>query len=132
MEFCGRSCCSLTSGIADHLTDAQLDAIVAHELCHIRWRDNVTAALHMLVEAIFWFHPLVWWIGAKLVEERERACDEEVVRLGSDPEKSTPRAFSGSVNSTWLRRSMHAAGISGSDLGRRIEEHHVESRAAQP
>ncbi len=77
---------SLPEGIAEHLDDAQLDAIFAHELCHIRRRDNLTAAIHMLVEAIFWFHPLVWWIGSKLVEERERACDEDVVRRGSDPE----------------------------------------------
>jgi len=37
----------------------------------------------MEVEAIFWFHPLVWWLGARLVEERERVCDEEVLVLGS-------------------------------------------------
>ena len=48
-------------------------------------RDNLAAAIHMVVEAIFWFHPLVWWIGARLVEERERACDEEVLRLGNEP-----------------------------------------------
>jgi bla regulator protein BlaR1 len=39
----------------------------------------------MMAKAIFWFHPLVWWIGARLVEERERGCDEEVLRLGSEP-----------------------------------------------
>ena len=39
----------------------------------------------MVVEAVFWFHPLVWWIGARLVEERERACDEEVLRRGNEP-----------------------------------------------
>jgi len=38
----------------------------------------------MLVEAIFWFHPLVWWLGTRLVEERERACDEEVLEFGSE------------------------------------------------
>jgi beta-lactamase regulating signal transducer with metallopeptidase domain len=38
----------------------------------------------MLVEALFWFHPLVWWVGAKMVEERERACDEQVLELGSE------------------------------------------------
>ena len=67
------------------LEDEQVQAILAHELAHVRRRDNLTAAVHMLVEAIFWFHPLVWWIGNRLVDERERACDEEVVRLGSDP-----------------------------------------------
>jgi bla regulator protein BlaR1 len=53
---------------------------------HVRRRDNLSAAIHMAVEALFWFHPLVWWLGARLVEERERACDEEVVELGSERE----------------------------------------------
>jgi bla regulator protein blaR1 len=61
-------------------------AVLAHELTHARRRDNLTAAMHMFVEASFWFHPLVWWIGTRLVDERERACDEEVVRLGNDPD----------------------------------------------
>jgi bla regulator protein blaR1 len=37
----------------------------------------------MMAEAAFWFYPLVWWIGSRLVNER--ACDEEVLRLGSEP-----------------------------------------------
>jgi bla regulator protein BlaR1 len=71
-------------GISEHLDDAHLEAILAHEMWHVRRRDNLAAAVHMVVEAIFWFHPLVWWLGARLVEERERACDEEVVELGSE------------------------------------------------
>ncbi len=55
----------LPAGIAERLTPEQLQAILAHELCHVRRRDNLTAALHMLVQAVFWFHPLVWWIGSK-------------------------------------------------------------------
>ena len=58
----------------------QLEAVIAHELCHVRHRDNLIAAIHMFVETVFWFHPLVWWIGKRMVEERERACDEEVLR----------------------------------------------------
>jgi hypothetical protein len=38
----------------------------------------------MLVEAVFWFHPLVWWLGTRLMRERERACDETVLELGSE------------------------------------------------
>src|SRR5579864_1106898 len=71
-------------GISRRLEDSQLEAVMAHEIWHVRRRDNLSAALHMLVEAVFWFHPLVWWLGSRLVEERERACDEEVVALGSD------------------------------------------------
>ena len=76
----------LPEGITDRLTPAQLNAVLAHEMCHVRRRDNLTAAIHMLVEAIFWFYPLVWWIRARLVEERERACDEAVLQSGSDAE----------------------------------------------
>jgi len=75
----------LPADILKRLTPPQLEAVLAHELCHVRRRDNLTSAIHMLVEAIFWFHPLVWWISARLVEERERACDEDVLRLGSEP-----------------------------------------------
>ncbi len=70
--------------IVDRLAPNQLQAILTHELCHVRRRDNLTAAVHMIVEALFWFHPLVWWISARLVEERERACDESVLESGSD------------------------------------------------
>jgi bla regulator protein BlaR1 len=72
-------------GFSEHLNDAELQSILAHELCHVRRQDNLAAALHMLIEALFWFHPMLWWIGARLMEERERACDEEVLRLGNSP-----------------------------------------------
>jgi uncharacterized protein (TIGR03435 family) len=71
-------------GMSERLENDHLEAILAHELCHLRRRDNLTAALHMAVEAVFWFHPLVWWLGARLLEERERACDEQVLELGND------------------------------------------------
>ncbi len=74
----------LPSGIVDSLTTQQFEAVIAHELCHVRRRDNLISAIHMVVEAVFWFHPLVWWIGARLIEERERACDEDVLRRGAD------------------------------------------------
>jgi bla regulator protein BlaR1 len=71
-------------GITERLDDAHVEAILAHEVWHVRRGDNLAAAIHMVVEAIFWFHPLVWWLGARLVEERERACDEEVLELGNE------------------------------------------------
>jgi bla regulator protein blaR1 len=73
-------------GLSEKLDDAHVEAILAHEVGHVRRRDNLFAAIHMLVEATFWFHPLVWYLGTRLVEEREIACDEEVLELGSDRE----------------------------------------------
>ena len=71
--------------LLDRLNAKQLEALLAHELSHVRRRDNFFAALHMVIEAVFWFHPLVWWIGSRMLEERELACDEEVLRLGCEP-----------------------------------------------
>jgi uncharacterized protein (TIGR03435 family) len=109
----------LPEGIPHRLAPAHLEAILAHELCHVRRRDNLAAAIHMAVEAIFWFHPLVWWLGARLVEERERACDEEVLRLGSQPE-----VYAESILKTcqfYLESPLACmSGISGSDLKKRI------------
>jgi bla regulator protein blaR1 len=106
--------------IGDHLGDAQVDAILAHELAHARRRDNMTAAVHMLVQALFWFHPLVWWLGSRLVEERERACDEEVIRLGSEPQiyaEGILRVCERYVESPLVC----VAGVTGSNLTQRIE-----------
>jgi len=109
----------LPEGIAERLSPAQLSAILAHELCHLRRRDNLAAAVHMVVEALFWFHPLVWWIGARLVEERERACDEEVLRMGNEPQAYAEGILN--VCKFYLESPLRcAAGVTGADLKRRI------------
>jgi len=110
----------LPVGIVERLTPLQLEAVLAHEACHVRRRDNLTAAIHMIVEAIFWFHPLVWWISARLVEERERACDEDVLRLGSEPHIYAEAIVS--VCKYYLESPLACvSGVTGSDLKRRIE-----------
>jgi bla regulator protein BlaR1 len=106
-------------GISDRLEDAHLEAILAHEVWHVRRNDNLAAAIHMLVEAIFWFHPLIWWLGARMVEERERACDEEVLQLGSQPQvyaESILKICEFCVGSPLAC----IAGVTGSDLKKRI------------
>ena len=109
----------LPDGLADHLSPEQLDAVLAHESRHILCRDNLTAALHMCVETLFWFHPLVWWIGAKLMDERERDCDETVLRQGSRPRDYAQGIVN--VCKTYVESPLPcAAGISGSDLKKRI------------
>ncbi len=110
----------LPAGITDHLTPRQLEAVLAHELSHVRRRDNLTAAVHMLVEAIFWFHPLVWWIGARMVEERERACDEAVLHLGSEPRDYAEAILN--VCKLYAESPLACVpGVTGADLSKRIE-----------
>src|SRR5580700_10677985 len=109
----------LPAGIVERLTPRQLEAVLAHELCHVRRRDNLSAAIHMIVEALFWFHPLVWWIGARLMEERERACDEEVLQLGGEPQVYAEAILN--VCRYYLESPLVCvSGVTGSDLKRRI------------
>jgi len=111
---------ALPAGIAERLSGGQLQAVLAHELAHIRRRDNLAAAIHMLVEALFWFHPLVWWIGARLVEERERACDEEVLDRGGDPQSYAESILA--ICRLCLESPLPCvSGITGGGLRQRIE-----------
>ncbi len=111
----------LPQGVTERLTPAQLRAIVAHEMCHVRRRDNLTTAVHMVVEAVFWFHPLIWWLGTRLVEERERSCDEEVLRAGSDAQTYAEGILK--VCEFYLASPLECvAGVSGANLKKRIEE----------
>src|SRR3954467_4860022 len=74
----------------------------------------------MIAEAVFWFHPLVWWIGARLVEERERACDEEVLRLGSEPQIYAEGILN--VCKLYVESPLVCvSGVTGSNLKKRIE-----------
>ncbi len=109
------------AGISARLDEGQLEAVLAHEVCHVRRRDNLTAALHMLVQAAFWFHPLLWWVGARLVAERERACDEAVLRVCARPEvyaESILKVCEFCVESPLTC----VAGVTGADLKQRVVE----------
>jgi bla regulator protein blaR1 len=110
----------LPEGLVDRLTRGQLDAILAHERAHVRAHDNLVAVLHMAVEAIFWFHPLVWWIERRMIDERERACDEAVIRAGKQPADYAEGIL---VVCRWSHEwpVMCVSGVTGSDLRTRIE-----------
>jgi beta-lactamase regulating signal transducer with metallopeptidase domain len=111
----------MPAGLMAHLSDAERDSILAHEISHLRRRDNVTAAIHTAVEALFWFYPPVWLIGAQLLAERERACDESVLASGHDPE-----VYAGGILKVCrfcIQSPLaYVSGISGADLGIRVRQ----------
>ncbi|QHN05084.1 TIGR03435 family protein [Granulicella sp. WH15] len=109
----------LPQGVTGTLTPTQLEAIVEHELCHARRRDNLTAAMHMLVSVVFWFHPLVWWIGKRMIAERETACDEAVLERSH----SALEYAEGILNVCKFYLEVPVAcvsGVTGADLKKRI------------
>jgi uncharacterized protein (TIGR03435 family) len=109
----------LPANFLEHLTPRQLGAILTHELCHVHRRDNLFAGVHMMVEAIFWFHPLVWWIGSRMVEERELACDEEVLRRGCEPSDYVEGILK--VCRFYVESPLPCiSGVTGADVKRRV------------
>ena len=111
----------LPEGLMPRLTRAERDAILAHELSHFSSGDNITAAIHMLVEALFWFYPPVWLIGARLIAERERACDESVLADGHDAEVYARGILK--VCRFCIQSPLPcASGASGADLGERVRQ----------
>lgn len=108
------------AGLTDRLSDAELDAIMAHEVCHVERRDNLAALLQVIVETVFWFHPMVWWIGARLVDERERACDEEVLEMGTD-NRSYAEGIVKVCGFCLRAPAAFVAGVGGARLNDRVE-----------
>jgi TonB family protein len=103
------------------LDDSELEAILLHELIHIRRHDNLVGIFQLALCALLWFHPLVWFVARKLFDEREQACDERVMEICDAPE-----AYASSILKVvrfcfgW-RIAGVAGAASGTNLRRRIE-----------
>ena len=67
------------------LAPRQLEAILAHELAHIRRGDFLVNLLQSLVEVTLFYHPAVWWLSARIRHERELCCDDVAASLCGDP-----------------------------------------------
>jgi bla regulator protein blaR1 len=106
-------------GMDARLSTAQLQVILNHEWSHVQRRDNLTAWLHMMTEGIFWFYPVVWLVGRKLIEEREQACDQTVL------EWTRPDDYVESILTVCkfycASAHGHATGITSADLRARVE-----------
>lgn len=63
---------------------AQWEAILAHELAHIKRYDPVINLLQTLLETVLFFHPAVWWVSAEVRREREHCCDDMAVAVTGD------------------------------------------------
>lgn len=67
------------------LSPQQVEAILAHELAHIRRHDYAVNLLQSLVETLLFYHPAVWWLSRRIRVERENCCDDLAVSLCGDP-----------------------------------------------
>ncbi|MBA3242250.1 MAG: M56 family metallopeptidase, partial [Acidobacteria bacterium] len=112
----------LPESIAEHLDADELEALMLHELVHVERRDNAVGNLQMALSCLFWFHPLVWFVGRRLLAEREQACDERVLEVGGQR-----GAYASSILKVvrfcfgWKVAGVSGA-AAGSNLRRRIEK----------
>lgn len=67
------------------LSDAQLEAVIAHELAHIRRHDAFVNLFQVGVETLLFYHPAVWWMGKRVRVEREHCCDDAAVAACGSP-----------------------------------------------
>jgi beta-lactamase regulating signal transducer with metallopeptidase domain len=67
------------------LSSAQLEAVIAHELAHIRRYDAFVNLFQVGVETLLFYHPAVWWLGNRVRVERENCCDDAAVALCGSP-----------------------------------------------
>jgi beta-lactamase regulating signal transducer with metallopeptidase domain len=67
------------------LSSEQLEAVLAHELAHVRRADYLWNLIQTMVETLLFFHPAVWWLGSRLRQQRELCCDDVAVQSCADP-----------------------------------------------
>src|SRR6266550_890142 len=70
---------------ANDWTPARRRDVLLHELAHVKRHDFLIHLIARIACAVYWFHPLVWLAATRLREERERACDDHVLRAGATP-----------------------------------------------
>ncbi len=66
------------------LTEEQIEAVIAHELAHIRRLDCFVNLFQIAAETLLFYHPAVWWVSQRIRAERENCCDDEAISLCGD------------------------------------------------
>ncbi len=117
-------------------SDERLYLVLLHELAHVRRRDLLAQAIGLLVCALYWFHPLVWFLGRRLDLERERACDDLVLSFRGDAVVYARQLVE--FASSLRGRPVSAFGVlmaRPSQLGRRLSallDRQIDRRVMQP
>ena len=71
----------LPAAVLSGLSVAQVEAIVAHELAHVRRHDYLVNLVQTVIETLLFYHPAVWWVSRQVRETREHCCDDIAVAV---------------------------------------------------
>jgi beta-lactamase regulating signal transducer with metallopeptidase domain/peptidoglycan/xylan/chitin deacetylase (PgdA/CDA1 family) len=104
------------------LTPRQLEAVLAHELAHVRRYDYLVNLLQTAAEVILFYHPAAWWLSRRLRVEREHACDDAAVEAVAGDVLLYARALAAleQARSTTMRTPALALAADGGSLMKRI------------
>ncbi|QJD78578.1 M56 family metallopeptidase [Spirosoma rhododendri] len=83
----------LPVGLITGLSNRELEAVLAHELAHIKRYDYAVNLLQSIIEVLYFFHPALWWLSARVREEREHCCDDLAVQLCGDNGRALAQAL---------------------------------------
>ena len=89
----GRPRVFLPAALFERLDGAAQEAILAHELAHVRRKDHWVRLLEVVITTLFWWHPVVWWAARQLQELEDQCCDAMVVDLAPHGAKSYATAL---------------------------------------
>lgn len=114
--FIGRPRLLLPRDLWDMLSPAQQDAVLVHELAHLRRGDPWVRRLELLVMGLYWWHPVVWWASRSLHEAEEQCCDAWVVWALPDAAEAYAELLVKTV--TWLTKPEQAVPFPATGMGR--------------
>ena len=100
-------------GLLSGLPAGQVEAILLHELAHIRRCDYLVNIFERLVEGLFFYHPAIWWISRVIRDERENCCDDLVVALSGNAHEYAV-ALAALEQNRWSGRELAVAATGGS------------------
>jgi GWxTD domain-containing protein len=104
-------------GLFTGLPAAQIESILLHELAHICRHDFLVNSIQNLLDGILFYHPAVWWISHVVRAEREKCCDDVVVRISGNAHEYA-RALAGLEETRWSGREPALAAKGGSLMKR--------------
>ena len=108
----------LPASVITGLTSSQLEAVLAHELAHVRRHDWLINTLQVIAETLLFYHPAVWWLSSQIRQERELCCDD--IALGLNVDKAVFARTLLTLEELRQKAMVPAMAATGGDLAARV------------
>ena len=111
----------LPTSVVTGMPREQLEAVIAHEIAHVRRHDFLVNLCQLIAETVFFYHPLVWWVSTRIREQREMCCDDFAIQYSAG--RKTYVSMLMWIEEARVKSSANSLALSASDgsLVRRIK-----------